>query len=247
MDKSLSKRRVKVHLKKRWICIVSLFVLFPVTAYAQTGLYELPQGRMAVGLGFTGVDFSRGQDAIGIGASLSYGINNRTKIALVTNVGIIDEERYFGSELDIPLPVAIGVGPVHVGSLGQTGLDYFLAGTFYRGFSSGISRRLDDPTNERLLSVRTNGLAGGGGISKRIQTNFGWTLNPFCGVSYSRSWTHISTKGALEETGHNRISSGFGGRAGLEVEVSPTISVIGAFGVSFKNIDGSFSIGLNFH
>ena len=90
------------------------------------------------------------------------------------------------------------------------------------------------------------GLPVEGGISKRIQTNFGWTLNPFCGVSYSRSWTRISTKGVLEETGRNRISSHFGGRAGLEVEVSPTISVIGAFGVSFKNIDGSFSIGLKF-
>lgn len=236
-----------MQLNKRWICVAFLSLLLPVTAYAQTGLYELPQGRMAVGLGFTGVDFSRSQDAIEIGASLSYGINNRTRIALVTNVGIIDEERYFGSELDVPPPVAIGVGPVHVGSLGQTGLDYFLAGTFYRGFSSGISRRLDDPTNERLLSVRTNGLAGGGGISKRIQTNFGWTLNPFCGVSYSRSWTRVSTKGVPEEIRRNRISSHFGGRAGLEVEVSPAISVIGAFGVSFKNFDGSFSIGLNFH
>ena len=258
-----------MQVNKRWTCVVFLSLLLPVIAYAQTGLYELPQGRMAVGLGFTGVDFSRGQDAIGIAGSLGYGINNRTRIALVTNVGIIDEERYFGSELDIPLPVAISVGPVHVGSLGQTGLDYFLTGAFYRGFSSGISRRLDDPTNERLLSVRTNGLAGGGGISKRSETNFGWLLNPlsrvvsilpthlatnsgwvlnsFCGVSYSRSWTRIWTKGAREETERNRIYSGFGGTVGLEIELSPTISVIGAFRVSFKNFDESFSIGLNFH
>lgn len=258
-----------MQVNKRWTCVVFLSLLLPVTAYAQTGLYKLPQGRMAVGLGFTGVDLSRSQDAIGIGGSLSYGISSRTRIALVANMGIIDEDWYYGSEFDVPPPVAIGVRPVHVGSLGQTGLDYFLTGAFYRGFSSGISRRLDDPTNERLLSVRTNGLTGGGGISKRseinfgrvlnplsravsilpthLATNFGWVLNSFCGVSYSRSWTRIWTKGAREETERNRIYSGFGGTVGLEIELSPTISVIGAFGVSFEDFDGGVSLELNFH
>lgn len=232
-----------MQVNKRWTCVVFLSLLLPVTAYAQTGLYELPQGRMAVGLGFTGVDFSRSQDAMGIGGSLSYGVSSRTKITLGTNIGIIDKERYGGSGIDIPLPVMVGIGPWHVSPLGQTGLDYFFSGGLYTLFS----RVYNASTNETVGSARSIRLSGGGGISKRIQTNFGWTLNPFCGVSYSRSWTRISTKGVLEETGRNRISSGFGGRAGLEVEVSPTISVIGAFGVSFKNFDGSFSIGLNFH
>ena len=258
-----------MQVNKKWICAVFLSLLLPVTAYAQTGLYKLPQGRMAVGFGFTGVDLSRSQDAIGIRGSLSYGISSRTRIALVANMGIIDEDRYYGSEFDVPPPVAIGVRPVHVGSLGQTGLDYFLTGVFYRGFSSGISRRLDDPTNERLLSVRTNGFTGGGGISKRSEINFGrvlnplsravsilpshlatnlsWVLNSFCGVSYSRSWTRVWTKGAREETEPNWIYSGFGATVGLEVELSPAISVIGAFRVSFEDFDGGVSLELNFH
>ena len=236
-------------LNKIWICIVFLFLLLPVTVYSQTGLHELRRGSMAVGFGFTGLDFSSSQDAIGIGGSLSYGISSRTRIALISNMGFIDRDRYYGSKLDVPLPVMIGIQSVHTSPLGQTGLDYFLTGTFYRGFSSGISRRLDDPTYERLLSVRTNGFASGGGISKRLETNFGWGLNPFCGVSYSRSWTRIDRKGEGEEIGFNRISSGFRGRAGLELEIelSPMISVIGIFGISFEDFNNSFSIGLNFH
>lgn len=200
---------------------------------------------MAVGFGFTGFDFSRNQDAIGIAGNLSYGINNRTKIVLTTNMGSFNTDRY-GTEFDVPPSVAIGIGPVHVGSLGQTGLGYFLTGAVYRGFSSEISRRLDDPTYQRRLSVRTNGIAGGGGISKRLETNFGWVLTPFCGVSYSRSWSRISRR-APEEITLNRVRAGYGGQVGLEIELSPAISVSGAFGVSFEDFNSSFSIGLSLH
>lgn len=227
--------------------MVFLFVLLPVAAYAQTGLFELQRGSVAAGLGFTGLDFSSTQDAMGIGGNLSYGISRRTQIALIANMGIIDEDRYSDTGLDVPPPVAIGIRPMHVSSLGRTGLDYFLTGTVYTGFSSGISYRLDDPTDATLFSVRTIGFGGGGGILKRIETGFGWRLNPFCGVSYSRSRTHIGAKSEQDEDGHNRTYSGFGGKVGLEVELSPMISVIGTYGFSLEDFDGTFSIGLSLH
>ena len=217
-----------MQLKKRWTCIGFLFVLLPVTAYAQMDLYELQQGRKEAGLGF-----SRGQDAIGIGGRLGYGISDRTKIALIANMSILDEDRYDSSEVNIPPPVMIGIESVHVSPLGQTGLDYFFIGDFYTAFT----RTLEASTNETLASALSAGLAGGGGISKRIQTNFGWTLNPFCGVSYSRSWTRLDIKGASEGTERNRTYSGFGGRVGLDVELSPAVSVRGGFGVSFTDFD----------
>ncbi|MDE0401638.1 MAG: hypothetical protein OXL96_27910 [Candidatus Poribacteria bacterium] len=232
-------------LNMKWTCIVFLLLLLPITAYSQTGLYKLRQGGMAAGLSFTGLDFSSSQDAIGIGGSFSYGISNHTKIELISNIGFLDRNRY-GSEFDVPPSLAVGIRSVHTRPLGQTGLDYFLTGAFYRGFSSGISRPLDAPADATLLSVRTNGLSGGGGIAKRLETNFGWVLNPFCGLSYSRSWTRVSRTEAPEMI-LNRARSGYGGQVGLEIELSPAISVRGAFGVSFENFDGSFSIGLNFH
>ena len=67
-----------MQLKKRWTCLILLFALLPVTAYSQTRLYELQQGKMAAGLGL-----SRGQNSIGIGGGFSYGVNSRTKIALL--------------------------------------------------------------------------------------------------------------------------------------------------------------------
>ena len=233
-----------MELKKIWVCTIFLFALLPVTAYSQTGLYDLRQGKMAIGLGVSGLDF-RSQDAFGIGGNLSYGISNQTKIVLTTNMGIIDSNRY-GSEFDVPPPVAIGVGAVHVGSLGQTGLDYFLTGAFYRGYSSGISRPLDAPVDATLLSVRANGFSSGSGISKRLKTNFGWVLTPFCGVSYSRSWTRVSRE-EEPKIRLNRVSSYFSGRMGLEIEVAPMVSVIGTFGILLEDFDSSFSIGLNFH
>ena len=232
-------------LNMKWTCIVFLSLLFPVPAYSQMELYELRQGEMAAGIGISGLDFSRSQDVIGIQGSFSYGMSRHTRIALISNIGFFGRNRY-GSELDVPPSVMIGIQPVHTRPLGQTGLDYFLTGAFYRGFSSGISRPLDAPADAKLLSVRTNGLSGGGGISKRLETNFGWVLNPFCGVSYSRSWTRVSYKEGREII-PNRVSSGYGGQVGLEIELSPAISVSGVFGVSFENFDGSFRIGLNLH
>lgn len=234
-------------MKKRSVCMVFLFVLFPVTVYAQTGLFELQRGGVAAGLGFTGLDFSSTQDTMGIGGNLSYGISSQTRIALIANMGIVDEDRYSDTGLDVPPPVAIGIRPMHVSSLGRTGLDYFVSGTVYTGFSSGISYKLDDPTDATLFSVRTTGVGGGGGILKHIETGFGWRLNPFCRVSYSRSWTHIGDKSGRDEDGHNRTYSGFGGEVGLEVELSPAISVVGGYGFSLEDFDGTFSVGLSLH
>lgn len=232
-------------LNMKWTCIVFLSLLLPVTAYSQIGLYELRQGEMAAGIGISGLDFSRSQDAMEIRGNFSYGMSSHTKIGLISNIGFLSRNRY-GSELDVPPSLMIGIQPVHTRPLGQTGLNYFLTGAFYTGFSSGISRPLNAPANATLLSVRTNGFSSGGGISKRLETNFGWVLNPFCGVFYSRSWTRVSRE-EEPKIRLKRVSAGYGGQVGLDIELSPAISVRGAFGVSFEDFDGSFSIGLNFH
>ena len=232
-------------LNMKWTCIVFLSLLLPVTAYSQMGLYELRQGEMAAGIGISGLDFSRSQGAIGIQGNFNYGMSRHTRIGLISNISFLGRDSH-GSELDVPPALMIGIQPVHTRPLGGTGLDYFLTGIFYTGFSSGISQPLNAPADATLLSVRTNGFSSGAGISKRLETNFGWVLNPFCGVSYSRSWTRVSRE-EDPKIRLNRVSSGYGGQVGLEIELSPAISVRGAFSVSFENFDGNFRIGLNFH
>ena len=157
-------------LKKRWIYIVFLFVLFPVTAYARMGLYELPTGEMAVGL-----SLGRGQNSSGIGGRLGYGMSNRTKVALTGGVSFIDEDLYDSSITHIPPSFGGGVVLVHISPLKQTGLDYFFSG----GIHTTFSRTLDASTNETLASARSVGLSGGGGLIKRFEMGFGWALKPF--------------------------------------------------------------------
>ena len=232
----------------KWTCIsFPVSLLLPVTAYSQIGFIRIcDKEKWLPVLASLASTLGRSQDAIAdTSGILSYGMSSHTRIGLISNIGFFGRNRY-GSELDVPPSLMIGIQPVHTRSLGQTGLDYFLTGAFYTGFSSGISRPLNAPADATLLSVRTNGFSSGGGISKRLETNFGWVLNPFCGVSYSRSWTRVSRE-EEPKIRLNRVSSGYGGQVGLEIELSPAISVRGIFGVSSKDFDGSFRIGLNFH
>ena len=226
-----------MHLKKRWIYIVFLFVLFPVTAYSQTGLYGLPAGEMAVGL-----SLGRGQHSSAIGGNFGYGISNRTKVAFTGGVSFIDKNVYDGS-VHQPLNFRGGVSLIHIRPLGQTGLDYFLSGHTYTGFY----RLLDASTNETITSAHSVGLSGGGGLIKRFETDFGWALKPFCSIFSSGAWARLDAKDGSVEVRESPTFLGFAGNVGLEIEISPMISVVGVFGVDLEDFDRGFSIGLNFH
>ena len=227
-----------MHLKKRWVYIIFLFVLFPVTAYSQTGLYELPTGEMAVGL-----SLGRGQHSSAIGGNFGYGISNRTKVALTGGVSFIDKDLYDGSSTHIPPSFGGGVVLAHIRPLGQTSLDYFFSG----GIHTTFSRTLDASTNETLANALSVGLSGGGGLIKRFETDFGWTLKPFCGIFCSGAWASLDAKDGSVEVRENPTFLGFSGNVGLEIEISPMISVVGVFGVDLEDFDRGFSIGLNFH
>lgn len=225
-----------MQLNKRWVYVVFLFVLFPVTAYSRTGLYELPAGETAVGL-----SLGRGQNSSAIGGNLGYGISNRTKIAFTGGVSFIDKDLYDGS-VHQPSNFSGGIALIYIRPLGQTGLDYFFSGNTYTGFS----RLLDASTNETIASAHSVGLTGGGGLIKRLETNFGWALKPFCGIFCSGSWASVSNQ-AREKTKRDFTFFGFTGNVGLEIEISSMISVVGVLGISLEDFNRGFSIGLNLH
>ena len=225
-----------MQLNKRWVYVVFLFVLFPVTAYSRTGLYELPAGETDVGL-----SLGRGQNSSAIGGNLGYGISNRTRIAFTGGVSFIDKDLYDGS-VHQPQNFSGGIVLIHIRPLGQTGLDYFFSGNTYTGFS----RLLDASTNETIASAHSVGLTGGGGLIKRLETNFGWALKPFCGIFCSGSWASVSNQ-AREKTKRDFTFFGFTGNVGLEIEISSMISVVGVLGISLEDFNRGFRIGLNFH
>ena len=224
-----------MRLQKVHACIIFFFALLPMTAYSQTSLYKLPKGKTGLGLGF-----SADENINTISGSLDYGIDKDLRISFTGGVGLIDDDA-FNKSLEIPPAPAAGLSIVRINSLGQTGLDYFLNGSFGAVFS----RVVDAATNETFVKTRTLGLTGGGGVLKRLGTKSGWSLTPFFGVYYSNAWavTERQWSGLEEAVSDSSIL----GEAGLEIVVSRTTSIIGSVQFSFESSDTVFSIGINLH
>ena len=224
-----------MRLKKVHACIIFFFALLPMTAYSQISLYKLPKGRTGLGLGL-----SAAENINTISGSLDYGIDKDLKISFTAGVGLIEDDEY-NKTLEIPPAPAGGLSIMRINSLGQTGLDYFLNGSF----SAVFSRTVDAATNETFVKTRTLGLTGGGGLLKRLGTKSGWSLTPFFGVYYSNAWAVTERQWTeLEEAVSN---SSILGEAGLEIAVSRTTSIVGSVLFSFESSDTVFSIGINLH
>lgn len=218
------------------VYIAFMFVLLPVPAYSQVALYELHTGETGFGFGL-----STQEEGTTLGARVDYGIDERSKISFHGGIGFIDDDELNSFGGDIPPSPAGSIGIVHVKPLGQSGLEYFFQGGFGAGFASVV----EDGTNDRLVSSRAFSLAGGGGILKRLETESERVIIPFFAVTYTNVWTTLESKRlAFEEI---ESEGSFGGTAGLEIEISPTVSLLGTFAFSFESSDTAFSIGLTFH
>ena len=224
-----------MQLKKVHLCIIFFFALLPITAYAQTSLYKLSKGRTGLGVGF-----STTENINTITGRLDYGIDKDLRVAFTAGVGLIEDDVYNRS-LEIPPAPAGGLSIVRINALGQTGLDYFLNGSF----SAMFSRDVNAVTNETFTKTRTLGLTGGGGVLKRLETKSEWGITPFFGVYYSNAWvvTERQRTGLEEALSDSNIL----GEAGVEIQISRTTSIIGSLLFSFESSDTVFSIGINLY
>ena len=224
-----------MQLKKVHLYIIFFFALFPMTAYAQTSLYKLPKGKTGLGLGY-----STTENINTITGSLDYGVDKDLRISFTAGVGLIEDDAY-SSSFEIPPAPAVGLSIVRINELGETGLDYFLNGSFRAMFS----RVVDATTHETFVKTRMLGLTGGGGVLKRLETKSGWGLTPFFGVYYSNAWDVSERQWTeVEETVSD---SNMLGEAGVEIQVSRTTSVIGSILFSFESSDTTLSIAINLH
>lgn len=220
------------------VCFVPGCCLFPSI------IKKLPIGK--TGYGF---ELSPQTDVITIGARLDYGINNDSKISFGGAIGFTDDD--FGTFVtyggDVPPFPLVGMSILHIETFKQYELEFF----FLQGGFAGAFRRVI--TSYDLLSGEsTDGhslwsytLSGGGGILKRLKTQSEWVISPFFALSYTNVWViEESRLHDFEETGSD---GSFGGTVGLEIEMSPKMSIISSFAFSFQSSDTVFSIGLNFH
>lgn len=230
-------------LKERLIYIVFLLVLFPVTAYSQVSFKKLPIGGTSYGF-----EFSPQTDVTTIGARLDYGINNDSKISFGGAIGFTDDD--FGTFVtyggDVPPFPLVDMSILHIETFKQYELEFFLQGGFAGAFRRVIT------SYDLLSGESTDGhslwsytLSGRGGILKRLKTHSEWVISPFFALSYTNVWVIVESRlYALEETDSD---GSFGGIVGMEIEMSQTMSVVGAFGFSFQSSDTVFSLSLNLH
>ena len=223
-------------IKQKWVYVALLLILYPVTVYSQVSFKKLPVG----GTGFS-FEFSPQENITTIAAGIDYGINTDSKISFVGGIGLADDdylELYGG---DVPATPIVGVSALHIQSLGQSELEYFLQG----GFSGAFVRVVDTVSNDTVVNSRAYALSGGGGILKRLRTQSEWVLIPYFALSYTNVWTTVES--LLNDYEETDSDGSFGGNVGLEIEFSQKMSVIGSFAFSFESSDTVFSIGLNFH
>ncbi len=222
--------------KQKWVYIALVLILSPAAAYSQASFKKLPIGKTSYGF-----EFSPQTDVTVIGARVDYGINNDSKISFHAALGFTNDDALGSYGGDIPPSPGVGLSVLHIQPLGQSELEYFIQG----GFAASFARVVDNTTNDTLVRSRGYGLTGGGGILTRLKTQPGWVIIPYFGLSYTNVW--LTVEDALQDFEETDSDGSFGGTVGLEIEMSPKISVIGAFAFSFQSSDTVFSIGLNLH
>ena len=168
--------------------------------------------------------------------NLDYVFNDDLRISLLPGIS------FFEANTQIPYEIApspsIDLRFLNVNDMNMTGLKFFILGGFRTQYTN-IVRSWNLP----LHSVNMN-LRGGVGLLHILETDYAWNLKPFFGMFYTQAWNNVSTTRKVHmNTAHNF----FTGEAGLEVELSPTMSAIGSVEFSFESSELLYRFGLNFH
>ena len=224
---------------KKWMYVALIFMLCPVIAYAQTSLYRLPTADTSLGLALSRQDIGITKPIVTttVGANLDYGIEDDLKISFQAGVGLSDAPAM------PPAPTGV-IDIVRIKPLGDTGLDYFWRGDFGAVFF----RTVQESTNQILERSRILRLSGAAGVLKRLETESGQVMLPFFALSYIRSWETLETNPEENWTYTRSARRGdLAGEIGIEIEWSPTITVLGGLQFSFERSDIAFRVGLNFY
>ena len=168
--------------------------------------------------------------------NLDYTFNSDLKMSLLPGIS------FFQANTEIPYEIApspsIDIRFLNVNDMNMTGLQFFILGGFRTQYTN-IARISGLP----LHSVNMN-LRGGVGLLHTLETGYTWSLKPFFGMFYTQAWNNVST---TEKIHANTTHNFFTGEAGLEVELSPTMSAIGSLEFSFESSELLYRFGLNFH
>ena len=219
-----------------------VLVMSSVSVSAQTGFYRSPAGKMGIGVGYQRYRPPRRTDAPfrfhaqTLLGNLDYAFNNDLKISFLPGVSFFEANTQTPYEI-APSP-SVDIRLLNVNDMNMTGLKFFLLGGFRTQYTN-IVRTGDLPLHSVNMSLR-----GGAGLLHILETDYTWSLKPFFGMFYTQAWNNVST---TQKVHVNTSQNFFTGEAGLEVELSPTMSAIGSVEFSFESSELLYRFGLNFH
>ena len=230
-----------VQRKKILIVLFAILVL-STSALAQSGFRRLPPSKLAIGMGYqryrpptrTNAPFRfYAQTLLG---NLEYAFSRDLKLSLLPGVSFFDVVSQNPYEI-APSP-SIDIRLLNVNNLNMTGLKFFILGGFRTQYMN-VVRTGDLPLHSVNMALR-----GGAGFLHILEPDYDWSLQPFFGVFYTQSWNNVSTTRAVHV---NRSQNFLTGEAGVEIELSPTMSAIGSLEFSFESSELLYRFGLNFY
>ena len=222
--------------------LAALFILCPMIASAQVGFHKLATGKMAIGIGYqrykppkrTEAPFRfNAQTLLG---NLDYAFNRDLKVSLLPGISFFDVNTLNPYEI-APSP-SIDIRLLNVNNMNMTGLKFFILGGFRTQYMN-IVRTGDLPLHAVHMALR-----GGTGFIHHLETDYEWSLKPFFGFFYTQAWNNVST---TEKVHVNTSQNFFTGEAGLEIDMSPTMSATGSIEFSFESSELLYRFGLNFY
>ena len=229
-------------MKNRLTFIVCLLVLLSTPVYAQSGFYELPISKKAIGIGYQRYRPPKRTDAPfrfhaqTILGSLDYAFSRDLKVSLLPGVSFFDVNTQNPTEI-APSP-SIDIRLLNINELNMTGLKFFISGGFRTQYMN-IVRTGNLPLHSVNMALR-----GGAGFLHFLETDHGWKLKPFFALFATQVWDNVSSsKRVYVNTSRNF----FTGEAGIEVELSPTMSTIGSIEFPFDSSELLYRFGVNFH
>ena len=228
--------------RKKILIVLFAILVFSTSALAQSGFRRMPPGKLAIGMGYqryrpptrTNAPFRfYAQTLLG---NLEYAFSRDLKLSLLPGVSFFDIVSQNPYEI-APSP-SIDLRLLNVNNLNMTGLKFFILGGFRTQYMN-VVRTGDLPLHSVNMALR-----GGAGFLHLLETDYDWSLTPFFGVFYTQSWNNVSTTRAVHvNTSQNFLT----GEAGVEIELSPTMSAIGSLEFSFESSELLYRFGLNFY
>ena len=222
--------------------IMVMFLLFPLTAFSQSGFYRSPPGKDALGMSISFNDngkYLRGY--------LVSPLDNSTQAIFSVGIGLLDRIGLWDTETlktygaSIPPAPSGAVALQRTSALGTTGLQSFLTG----GVGASSTKIVLTDQNEPLLGFVDLAAFGGAGIFKRLKTSSELVMTPSFGVFYRYTWSTAEDKESGEK--ETAESGNLLGAVGLQLDLAPEFSMWGALSFSFDTSDTALSVGVIWH